>query len=291
MQVITSMQRLSNKTWWNKRPALWMAFASLLVLASCKSARVAVDERNNIPNRKTSEILDSLHASNLSCDWLSIKYDVSFKSTKNSDSFKMYVRMKRDSAIWVSATYYAVEVARFLFTPDTVKYIDRRNNKYYIGNYDYITEQFQIDANFEMIQALVLANSLSLDIESGERVRSAKDEGKYFLSFLRKGQLRRALRKDELKKPIHLVVSLWIEPDHFRVGKMSVADFEENRTLTATYNDFEPTCNSFFPRQVTYFVENVNEQLEVKTSVMKLTADKAVSLSFTIPEKYEPLVP
>jgi len=278
------------KSFWTK--GILGSFIVLIAIttSSCKSNRAAVGERN-IPNRKTSDLLDSIATHELNCSWMSIKYDVEFKGPKNSDSFKMYLRMRRDSAIWVSATYYAVEVGRFLFTPDSVKYIDRRNNKYYVGNYDYITNQFQIDANFDLLQSLVMANSLGLDGNTHERIRSSKDQGMYFMSFLGKGQFKRALRRDELRKPLDLVVSLWIEPDHFRVGKLSVTDFEADRTLTASYDDFETTCNSEFPKHVTYLIDNANEQLEVKTSVLKLTADKKVSLSFTIPEKYEPLVP
>lgn len=264
--------------------------AIMLALGSCKSSRDSQSQRH-LPNRKTAEILDSIQVNNVSCDWLSIKYDVDFKSPTASESFKMYLRMKRDSAIWVSATYYAVEVARFLFTPDSVKYLDRRNNKYYTGDYGYIMEKFEIDANFELLQSLVLANSPELNSDGSEKIRSSKDEGKYFLSFLRKGQFKRASRRDEHRKPMDLVVSLWVEPEHFRLGKLSVADFEAERTLTAVYNNFEPACNSMFPKSVIYSVDNSNEQLEVKTSVLKLTVDKKVSLSFTIPEKYEPLVP
>lgn len=265
---------------------------SLSVLTSCKSSRTAQGERDrNIPNLKSKEIMDSLTVHDLRCGWLSIKYEVEIKTDKIEDSFKMYVRMKQDSVIWVSATYYAVEIGRFLLTPDSVKYMDRKNNKYYTGDYDYITNLVMVEANFDLLQSLILGNGDAfVDIEN-EKVRTAKDNGKYYLSFLRKGQLRRALRKDELKKPIDLVVSLWIEPQHFRVSKTSLYDFTEDRKLTAEYSDFQPACNSTFPYSMKLSANSTNEQAEVKTSVIKLTTDKEVSLSFTIPEKYEPLVP
>jgi len=264
---------------------------SPFALFSCKGSRPVTAEKPHLPNRKTKELLDSLDRHELRCDWLSIKYDVEIKTPKLEDSFKLYVRLKQDSVIWVSATYYAVEIARFLFTPDSVKYMDRKNNRYYIGDYSYITDQFMIDANFDILQSLVLANSSALVSMDDEKVRSAKDNGRYFISFLRKGQLRRAIRKDDLRKPIELVVSLWIDPNNFRLSKTTLDDFEDDRKLIAEYSNFQPACNSYYPGQLNFTVIAANEQSEVKTSVIKLTTDKKVSLSFTIPEKYESLVP
>lgn len=238
---------------------------------------------------RPKELVDAIHQSDLHCNWLSVKYEIEVKMKDFDDSFKLYVRMRQDSAVWVSATYYAVEVARFLFTPDSVKYMDRRNNKFYVGDYGFISERFMIEADFESLQALILGNGGAYTSSQDERVRTAKDDGKYYLSFLRKGQLRRAIRRDELRKPMDLVVSLWVNPKDFRIAKTSVRDFADDRELIAEYSDFKPACNTSFPYSLSLVAGSPNEHINVKTSVIKLTTDKEVSLSFTIPEKYEPL--
>jgi hypothetical protein len=275
----------------NRTALLILSLFAHFTQSSCSTARKAEKDRQNMPNRKTSEIIDLIQTHDLACDWLSIKYDVNIKTPKIDDSFKMYVRLKTDSVMWVSATYYAVEIARFLFTPDSVKYIDRRNNKYYLGDYNYVTDQFMIEADFATLQSLILANGLAFTSESDDKVRSSKDDKSYYLSFLRKVQLKRALKKDELKKPSELVVSLWVNPDNFRLNKASVVDFDEDRKLTATYSNFQPTCNSYYPYTIEFVADSPNEQAIVQTSVIKLSADKEVSISFTIPEKYESLAP
>jgi hypothetical protein len=236
-------------------------------------------------------LVDSIARHELKCDWMSIKYDVEIKTPKLDDSFKLYIRLKQDSVIWVSATYYAVEIARFLFTPDTVKYMDRRNSKFYIGIYDYISNQFLVDANFGILQSIILANGSEFINLEDEKIRNGKDKGRYFLSFLRKRKLKRATKKDELKKDMDIVVSLWVDPVSFRITKSALQDFDENRSLIATYSDFMPHCNSHLPYSMTVIATASNEQSTVKTSISKVSMDKEVTLSFTIPEKYEPLTP
>jgi hypothetical protein len=265
---------------------------ALVIISSCSSGRKAGGkERKNIPNRKTAELIDSIKQNDLSCEWLSIKYDVEVKSQKVDDSFKMYVRLRQDSVIWISATYYAVEIARFLFTPDSVLYIDRRNNKYYAGNYDYITDKFMIEADYNTLQSLILANGSAFIDQSDEKIRSSEEDNNYYISFIRKGQLKRAIKKEDSKKPLDLVVSLWVHPSSFRIKKATVVDYDEGRSLSAEYSDFQPQCNSYYPNEIVFLAESPNEQAKVKTSVIKVTSDKKVSVSFTIPEKYEPLVP
>jgi len=262
-----------------------------LTIGACKrSKELAADA--NIPNLKTEEILLSMKDNAIDCGWISIKYDVEVKTSDFDDSFKMYIRMKQDSAIWVSATYYAVEVARFLFTPDSVMFMDRKNNQYYTGDYDYITSRFEVEASFDLLQALILANTADLlEAEVAEgKIRSYRQDGSYYLSFLRKGQLRRALRKED-GKDVNLNIGLWINPESYRMVKTSITDFSADRTLTATYMNYETACNSSFPYTTQYLAVSPNEQAEVKTSVMKFSSGKKVSLSFTIPDKYEELVP
>lgn len=250
-------------------------------------------ERRRLPNLKTDEILERMRENEIQCDWLSLKYEVEVKTNDFDDSFKMYIRMRQDSAIWISATYYAVEIARFLFTPDSVRFMDRKNKQYYYGGYEYISERFEVGASYEVLQALILANTVSLlasETDEG-KVRSSEEEGNYFLSFLRKGQLRRALRKEDANQDVNLNIGLWIEPMFFRMNKTSITDFTSERTLTASYSDYKEACNSRYPYITEYVAISPNEQAKVKTSVMKLSSGKKVSLSFTIPDKYEALDP
>jgi hypothetical protein len=274
---------------------LFLALCSLMLLASCGSNRQINAGHTRIPNLKTEEILDSLKANQLRCNWLSIKYDVEIKTPKIDDSFKAYVRMKRDSAIWISATYYSVEIARFLITPDTVRYMDRRNKNFYVGDYSFLSDLLLFDANYNLIQNIILGNSDAL-ISLDNKVKSSKEKGQYLISFLKKGQLRRAIRKEERKEDYEIedaevVVSLLVNPDIFRVNQTSLTDLTDDRSITVNYEKQEPTCNSYYPHVIKILAKSENEQAEVKTSVIKLTSGKKVSLSFTIPEKYEPLVP
>lgn len=272
---------------------LGLIVVTMLILAGCRSTK-EVESVREVPNRKTDELLDLMAEHELKCEWLNLKYEVEIKSEKIDDSFKMYIRMRQDSAIWVSATYYAVEVARFLFLPDTMKFMDRKNNKFYVGDYSYLKDRFQVDGNFDVLQALILSNSSELlnGEDSKERkLKSSRGEGVYLIDFIHRGVRRRMMRRDEGKDESHMEVGLQVDPSTFRIKQTTITELESERTLNAAYSEFKEVCNSSFPYVSEFSVSAPNQQAKVKTSVMKLAADKEVSLSFTIPDKYEALVP
>jgi len=274
----------------NRLPAI-SAIALVIAFSSCKVTKKPEQGRTNVPNIKPQQLVDSIGANDLNCQWVSLKYDVEIKTPKIEDSFKMYLRMKQDSVIWISATYFSVEVARFLFTPDSVKYMDRKNSQYYMGDYSFIEEQFMVNMSFEMLQSVFLGNGFEYINLDDEKLRTAKDKGRYYISFLKKGQLKRATKKEEFKKQVDVIVSLWIDPETFRIQKAALQDFDEDRSLTAEYENFQPACNSLLPYSLTLNAKSPNEQATVKTLVVKLTLEKELSTSFTIPDKYERITP
>jgi hypothetical protein len=274
----------------NKSLLIWL-FVSLLVGQSCKSSREATAGAADLPNRKTAELVELLKSSDQKCDWTNIKYYVEIKTNKIDDSFKLYVRSRLDSAIWVSATYYAVEVARFLFTPDSVKFMDRRNNQYYVGGYEYITNTFMVDADFWTLQDLIMGNGSAFVDSRDEKLYSSENDGSYKISYFKDSQIRRAMKKDENKGVSDLAVSLVLDPSSFRVETTTILDIEDERSLTVNYSNHKPLCETTHPHTTIFSAESPNEQATVKTSIIKISSGKRVSLSFTIPDKYEPLAP
>lgn len=255
----------------------------LASLVGCRSAEKAANAGPLAANIETSALLDSIASHEANCGWLSLKLDVEVRSKKFDDSFKMYVKMKADSAIWMSATYYAVEVARLLLTPDSVKYMDRRNNRYYLGNYSYLAQLIPVEADFGTVQNLLLANTQGF---VNEQPRVNRTKNGYELNFQRGASKRRA-EKDGLSTPPQMHID--VSASHFRPISIRVKDTDSRSGLELKYEEFTPICGSFLPNKMLLRAQDANEQLAVNTSVVKMEAGEKASLSFTIPEKYEPL--
>ncbi len=100
--------------------------------------------RNNIPDFNT----------------LTIKFEANYVDTHNEQNFSGQIRIIKDSCIWISATKLGLEIARALFTKDSVYFVNRLSSDY--GCFDYnIAKSFAgIEVNYEMVQAIFTAREL-----------------------------------------------------------------------------------------------------------------------------------
>lgn len=263
-----------------------VCFLLVTVILSQSCSKNNMVTKAKLPHKSTSYLIEQMQANELQCDWFSAKLDIAFKTDKMSDSFKMHARIRKDSAIWLSATYYAVEAARFLITEDTVKFMDRKNNKYFVGDFDYINEKFDVELDFESLQALILGNSAG--IAEQEKIKSYPSSGLYHLSSIGKRKLKRASEKDpeKLKTDVALDVSLY--PESYKVARLFLQDFKQNKSMTSVYDKYQKIDNQLVPEKTQLSIvadQNVNATIEY----LKVTLNKPLKFSFSIPEKYEKL--
>ena len=110
----------------------------------CRTNRVIVKP---IKEKSPSFLTKRIEKNLFEYETLSFKSEVTVQMKDEKRSFKTNIRIKRDSAIWMSISpALGIEVARAIFTTDSIKLVDKWNDQYYLGDYDYIktTDSMQI---------------------------------------------------------------------------------------------------------------------------------------------------
>ncbi|TAE10752.1 MAG: DUF4292 domain-containing protein [Bacteroidetes bacterium] len=90
--------------------------------------------------------------------YLKASAKVQFKDAQNNVSFKVNLRMRKDSAILVLISKMGFNGVRALITPDSVKIIDYQNNEYTTAKFDTIQKIFNFRLDYSMLEAVLLAN-------------------------------------------------------------------------------------------------------------------------------------
>jgi len=112
----------------------------VITLLSCHSKKVIVDNKRPSGNKSPKHLLEKLKANEFQCKTLSIKSSVYINIGGNSNSFKAYLRLRKDSTIWVSITsILGIEMSRILITRDSVWLMNRPESTYFVGNFDYLS--------------------------------------------------------------------------------------------------------------------------------------------------------
>jgi hypothetical protein len=262
---------------------------SLLVLASSCRAKKAITK---VPDNVTTNIVetgisspDSLSRAMQIADspiqWFGAKVSVNSDINNQTNSFSANLRIKKDSAIWISISpALGIEVARALITPDSLKFINRINGTYFKGNYKYLNELLQIEVNFKMIQSILLGNVyLHYSIEQYIRDR---ENTELVLSTLKKRRIRREV---DLEIPQILTQEIWFSSVQNKIVRMEMQDYRPVRKFTVNYLQFEKVDDLSLPNKLIISAQ-ADKQVKIDLEYSRMTINKELNLPFNIPEDY-----
>ena len=111
-------------------------FFVVFCVTSCKVAE-KVSVHREVPHITEAKLLKNIHENELQFNSLyAKKLDVSIDRNGKTDHVKAALKIERDSFIWMSLTApLGIEIARILLTPDSIKFIDSYNKKYFFTDY------------------------------------------------------------------------------------------------------------------------------------------------------------
>lgn len=264
--------------------------AVLLILSaalfpSCKSTKKTATENKTTLDFKSSRVLASnLKKNEFSFEWLSAKFNCEATIDSSINSFKVSMRVRKDSLLWFSISpALGIEVARAIITKDSIKFLNRLNSTYFSGGLNYVSKLLQTDLDYESLQSLLVGNSVDF-YEDDEKLRSSVDNKRYLLSTIRKRKLRKAIEKNkELKDPVQ---SIWLDPATFKITQLLFQDFNSNREFMATFGNHKMIDSTYFPYNIKYNIK-AEKKVSISIEYTKVEKGEPQKLPFSIPEKYE----
>ncbi len=197
------------------------------------------------------------------------------------------MRCRRDSMIWLSITpLLGIEVARAIITKDSVKFVDRIHSEFFTGDFAYISKLLHADLDYEMIQSLLVGNSVAF-YEEDEKLRSGVYDGKFLLSTVRKRKFKRVVEQNkELKDPVQ---GIWLDPGNYKIMRILFNEFNPDREFDANFSNFQLVDSLLFPHTINYNIK-AEKNVIISIDYSKVTLNKPQAMPFSIPEKYERIV-
>ncbi len=162
--------------------------------------------------------------------YLTAKGKVQATIKGNQQSATINVRVRRDSAIWLSAGLLGIEGVRALLTPDSVRVINRLDKTYFAGGYDYLTKLLNVPVSFAQAQALLLGNYQAAPAGAALTLGTAPSGGQR-VAFPLNG----------------VIVEQIIQAANGRVEKLTLTETGTDRSLTADYADFQAVDGAQVP--------------------------------------------
>jgi hypothetical protein len=256
-----------------------------LFFSSCTTIRKTL--REPLKERGADYLFENLKRNEVKYKWLSAKFSAVIDYEGKKNSFNGILRVRNDSAIWISITpALGIEAARLLISNDSIKLINRFNKTYIKGDYDFINTILNTGFDFDMIESLLTGNDFAYyDID---KFKAKIDNGEYKLTTVNRQKIKRYVRRSREFTRI-LLQDIWLNPDNFKITRTSINEIKENRKLDVEYSGFTKIGNQVFPEKIEFKLADKNPiRFTVKYS--KITFGEPQSFPFRIPEGYEKMI-
>lgn len=284
---------------WQKMKINWVIVLVLFSFFSCRSVKETQVEQRELHNLSERKLFRNIAYNELNYNTMYAKrMAVSLQTEESSNNFKAIMRMERDSFIWVSLTApLGIEVARLLLTPDSIKFINSHEKKYFLSDYTYFEEKFGVELGFECIQKMLANQFFNFEscVSSEQKTKRYKFDKKgnnYLLYTLEERALNRKMKKLYKKRQKNKEYSLIlqqieIDPDCFRPCKVSIEDVEEGMGISINYKDFKDFEGKLFPDKLFFKLFSGAKMITVGITCSRLEFDIPVEPSFRISSKYK----
>ena len=206
-----------------------------------------------------------------------IKLSAEYTGKDQSQSLNGVIRIKKDSIICISVSaILGYEIVRFIFTPDSVKFINKIDNTYYLGNYDYIKRLFNISFDFHALQALMTDEFFIYGKPSGDY-----DFTRGFTQST--GHNTKCLSYSN--PPVDQKIC--INPSSCKIEKLEITDNILGRTMLIAYSEFMQEENVNLPRKIVIDLTSDYESSNIAVKYSKVILNKRLDFPFKILDEYK----
>jgi len=238
-----------------------------IFLASCGASKKGMTGKLE---RATPEaLLKNLVENQVNIEWLDGRAKLDFSDENTSMGATSTIRIKKDSLIWVSVRKLGFEVARALVTRDSVYIIDRINNEYDIKDLAYLQKEYNLPADFESIQAILLGNPIFFTTSG---LQSEVAENTYHL----------------YGKSSNMDTHYWMDQKSLQLKQMQFKDLQESREVNVKLEDYQSIANnqkfSYLRKLELNSRQTGQVKVEIQFSQLEINSPKDVR--FEIPNKY-----
>jgi hypothetical protein len=237
------------------------------------SVKVSIPKDNKDADsvRFAKEIYKKVLTNKIAFKTFSSKVKVDYTGAENSDEATAYVRMQKDSVIWLSLRgALGIEGFRVLITKDSVKVMNLLRKTIQLRSISFLQEMTELPFDFNTLQDLIIGNPVFLD----SNIVSYKTNANNELLVLMVGPLFK-----------HLVT---LDNTDFKIlhSKLDDIDVIRNRTCDITFSDYD-TGNGFPFSTGRRISVAEKSKLDINLDFKQYSFNQSTTFPFTVPKNYK----
>jgi hypothetical protein len=265
---------------------LLSAFVLACIITGCRPAKKVQRIEQSISKKDTTatvivtpaidsfsivkNIVDSLNQKRIDFSSFSAKIKVDYEGKEGGDQATAYVRIQKDSIIWLSLTgALGIEGYRLMITRDSFRLMNKLEKTVQYRSIAYLQEITEVPFDFYSLQDVIVGNPVFID----SNIVSYKNTNNELLVLMIGNVFK------------HL---LTIENGDYRIRHSKLDDVNpiRNRTCDITYDAYEYTGDFYFSTKRRISVAE-KSKLDINVEFKQYSFNKPQDYPFNIPKNYK----
>ncbi len=275
----------------NKRMKSGSIFFLIVIMLGCRPAKKVQKIQEAISKKDTTsvivvkdnngfdsaalihEVYNKVIKNKIEFNTFSAKVRVSYEGKEGGDEATAFIRLKKDSAIWLSLRgALGIEGFRVLITKDSVKVMNLLKKNVQFRSIGYLQEITDLPFDFTTLQDLIVGNPVFID----SNIVSYKVNNNNELLVLMNGRLFKHLIS--LNNTDYTVLH----------SKLDDIDAVRNRTCDITFSNYENSTGVPFSTNRNISVAE-RSKLDIELNFKQYSFNQPVSFPFSIGKNYKRL--
>ena len=217
---------------------------------------------------------------------MSTKGNLTLLFKEDNNSLRFNIRIKTDSATWLSLSKASIPVAAALISADSVKILDKLQKRHFLSDFVSINDILNTEIDYELLEDFFLGDPVAFD-EEGDYVVKNMDNS-YLISSEKSKKIEKLIKKGKIKdEPI--LYRCWIEPIHFKCEKVVINLLTQETTLEVNYANWEDIGGQMFPMYSKLQLSTPTDTIIMEMEYSKTELNEPMSMPFKVPSSYEPM--
>ncbi|MBK8632056.1 MAG: DUF4292 domain-containing protein [Saprospiraceae bacterium] len=244
-------------------------FFVLIVLfyQSCKSVKT-FENKGTPPKRSLEDVMTQLRKNNLDFVWYDAKIDLDVESTEFGGSGSAFLRMKKDSAIWVVVKKLGIEGGRMLMREDSAFLINRFERYFQREQVSKIKKKMGLDLTLGELQKVMAGNFI---LPQDAQIKSYRQEGNACL-------IETLIDGNNITYNVNAFNLL---PQGILIND------GQDKFVEIKYYEYEKKFGLMLPIRFDIQFESIDGTGSLQLHVKEVNIDVPKDLSFSIPSRYD----
>lgn len=200
--------------------SLWFLLIGTAMLATSCSRKISLPI--------LTEPKTALNIEEISFENFQGKARMILRDANKERDVKANIRIRRDSAIWMNFSVIGVQGGRALINKDSITIISNVDKEYYVFDYKELSERYNFEINYNVIEAAMLGNLIHPRQNDDEVVRESS-------MFILKQEL----------SPV--TITNFINAVTMKIEKVEMREENSTNSFVISYSNFQPIGNKLFP--------------------------------------------